>query len=177
MFRWHRHHNGVLYEAPKFYELNIMLSDLERIFPNICTHNKNDIDQIVIVRNNRGKLFGEQHFSTKFWDIILLIYSREINEFPIDAAEISRNLEISLRQVVRYLKVLLADNIICAYEGSSQNSFNIACDNLSLTKTGFANVGTIMDQTRDIFAAGQPSETHLSSPPEQKGNRHSPASD
>lgn len=138
---------------------------------------KVDIDQIVTVRKNRSKLFNEQYFTSKFWDIILLLYSHETNGLPVDANEISRNLDLNHRQVVRYLKVLLADDIICAYEQTVEESLNIACDNLSLTKTGFENVETIIQQTRNIFASIPQAETHFVSPQEQKNDRYSTVSD
>ncbi len=138
---------------------------------------KIEVDQIVKVRKNRNKLFNEQYFTNKFWDIILLLYSHEINGLPIDANGISRNLDLNHRQVVRYLEVLLADDIICAYEQTVEESFNIACDNLSLTKAGFENVETIMQQTRDIFTSGPDAETYFAAPQEQQNDRYGAVSD
>lgn len=130
-----------------------MLSEIERIFPTMCTNMKIDIGEVVSVRKNRSKLFNEQYFTNKFWDIILLLYSYEINALPIDANGISRNLDLNHRAVLRYLKVLSADGIICAYDESADGSVNLACDNLSLTRLGFENAGTIVQQTRKIFAS------------------------
>ncbi|WP_339693132.1 hypothetical protein [uncultured Parasphingorhabdus sp.] len=78
---------------------------------------------------------------------------------------------------MRYLKVLLADDIICAHDQTVEQSFNIACDNLYLTKSGFENVETIMQQTRDIFASNHEAEKHFASLQEQKNDRYSAVSD
>lgn len=131
---------------------NKMLSDIERVFPTICTNMKIDIDEIVSVRKNRSELFNEQYFTSKFWDIILLLYSHEINDCPINAHEISKNLDINGAAVLRYLNVLFADDIICAYENKADDRFELARDNLSLTRLGFENTRTIIQQTCKIFA-------------------------
>lgn len=130
-----------------------MLSEIERIFPNICNNIQIDIDKIVSVRKNRSKLFNEQYFTNKFWDIILLLYSHEINDLPIDSSAIARHLELSRTSVLRYLMVLLNDDIICAYDLKEEDCFDLARDNLSLTRRGFENAGTIIQQTRKIFSS------------------------
>ena len=100
-----------------------MLSEIERIFPNNCNNMQIDIDAIVSVRKKRSELFNEQYFTNKFWDIILLLYSHEINDLPIDSSAIE------------------------------EDCFDLARDNLSLTRRGFENAGTIVQQTRKIFSS------------------------
>jgi hypothetical protein len=134
-------------------ELKIMLTEIERIFPTMCTNMKIDIDQIVTIRKSRSELFNEQYFTNKFWDIILLLYSHEINEQPIDAKTIASKLEISHASVMRYLQVLFADDIIADYEGAAGKSFDLECDHLSLTRLGFENAGSIIQQTRKVFGS------------------------
>ncbi|WP_339827213.1 hypothetical protein [uncultured Parasphingorhabdus sp.] len=135
------------------------------------------IDQIVTIRKNRSELFNEQYFASKFWDIILLLYSHGTNGLPADANGISRSLDLNHRQVVRYLKVLLADGIICGFEQTVEGCLNVACDNISLTKTGFGNVETIMQQTRNIAASNHEAAKHFIAPQKQENDRYSAASD
>ena len=130
-----------------------MLSEIERIFPNNCNNMQIDIDAIVSVRKNRSELFNEQYFTNKFWDIILLLYSHEINDLPIDSNAIARHLEISRTSVLRYLTALLNDDIVCAYDLKEEDCFDLSRDNLSLTRRGFENAGTIVQQTRKIFSS------------------------
>lgn len=128
-----------------------MLSEIEQIFPTICTNMKLDIDEIVSVRKNRSKLFNEQYFTNRFWDIILLLYGHEINALPIDAKAIAKNLELGDRSVLRYLQVLFDDDVICAFDGTTEEPVDLARNNLTLTLLGFENVGTIIQQTRKVF--------------------------
>lgn len=128
-----------------------MLSEIEQIFPTICTNMKLDIDQIVEVRKNRSKLFNEQYFTNRFWDIILLLYAHEINGLPIDAKAIAKNLTLSNASVLRYLQALFDDDVICAFDGKTEEPVDLANDNLTLTSLGFENVGTIIQQTRRVF--------------------------
>ena len=130
-----------------------MLSEIERIFPTICTNMKIDIDEIVSVRKNRSTLFNEQYFTNKFWDIILLLYSHEINDLPINTDKIAEHLELSETSVLRYLNVLLDDDVICAYDLKEEEGFDIGRDNLSLTRRRFENAGAIVQQTRKIFSS------------------------
>lgn len=129
-----------------------MLSEIERIFPTICSNMKIDIGDVVTVRKTREELFNPQYFSNKFWDIILLIYSHEINAKPINLKAISEHLDLDRRSTARYLDALFADGIICAYDKMTDEHFNLASDDLSLTQLGFENTGTIIRQTRKIFA-------------------------
>ena len=129
-----------------------MLSEIERFFPNNCKNMKIDIDDVISVRSNRSQLFNHQYFSNKFWDIILILYSHEINDFPINAREISEKLDIDYNSILRYLAVLFADDIICAYDRVAENSFDLGQGNLSLTRVGFENAGTVIQQTRRVFA-------------------------
>ena len=129
-----------------------MLSQIERIFPNNCKNMKIDIDDVISVRNNRGKLFNADYFTNKFWDIILILYSHEVNGFPIDVHTMASKLDVSYETTVRYLNALLSDDIICAYEKGDDDSFDVEYDNLSLTRAGFENTGTIIQQMRRIFA-------------------------
>lgn len=131
---------------------NKMLSEIERIFPTNCKNMKIDIDDVISVRTNRAKLFNHQYFTNKFWDIILILYSHEINDFPINAQEISVKLDADYNSVLRYLAALCADDIICAYDKMAEDRFDFARDNLSLTQVGFKNTGTIIQQTRRVFA-------------------------
>tara|TARA_R110001599_G_scaffold223639_1_gene422819 strand:+ start:23926 stop:24321 length:396 start_codon:yes stop_codon:yes gene_type:complete len=128
-----------------------MLSEIERIFPNNCKNMKIDIDDVIGVRKNRSQLFNEQYFANKFWDIILVLYSQEVNDRPINAQGISSKLDIDQGKVLRYLNVLSADNIICAYDQMAEDQFNIAHDNLSLTRAGFENAATVVQQMRRVF--------------------------
>ena len=128
-----------------------MLSEIERIFPNNCKNMKIDIDDVIGVRKNRSQLFNEQYFANKFWDIILVLYSQEVNDRPINAQGISSKLDIDQGKVLRYLNVLSADNIICAYDQMAEDQFNIAHDNLSLTRAGFENAATVIQQMRRVF--------------------------
>lgn len=138
-------------------ENKIMLSEIERIFPTIFTNMKIDIYQLVTVRKNRAKLFNDKYFSNKFWDIILLLYSHEINELPIDCKVIAENLEISHASVARYLQALFADGIVCAYDEAAGPGFDLENDNLSLTPLGFENTARVVQQIRQIFTtATQP---------------------
>jgi hypothetical protein len=130
-----------------------MLSEIERIFPHIQKGYNVDIDDIISIRNNRSKLFNPQYFANKFWDIMLLLYGREINSLPINANEIAQTLDINPSSALRYLKVLHADGIICAYDRTTEDCLDIARDNLSLTRPGFENTGAIIQQTRKVFAA------------------------
>ena len=132
-------------------EYKIMLPEIERIFPTILTNMKIDIYQLVTVRKNRGKLFNDKYFSNKFWDIILLLYSHEINELPIDCTVIAENLEISHTSVARYLHALFADDIICAYDEAVGSGFDLENDNLSLTRLGFENTARVVQQIRQVF--------------------------
>lgn len=129
-----------------------MLSQIERIFPNNCKNMKIDIDDVISVRLNRGKLFNSDYFTNKFWDIILILYSHEVNGFPIDAQAMAAKLDVSYEITLRYLNALLTDDIICAYEKMEDEIFDVAHDNLSLTRAGFENTGTIIQQMRHIFA-------------------------
>ncbi|WP_415178560.1 hypothetical protein [Parasphingorhabdus sp.] len=129
----------------------IMLSEIERIFPTIFTNIKIDIYQLVTVRKNRAKLFNDKYFSNKFWDIILLLYSHEINELPIDSKVIAENLELSHTSVARYLHALFADGIVCAYDEAAGSGFDLENDNLSLTQQGFENTARVVQQVRQIF--------------------------
>lgn len=129
-----------------------MLSEIERFFPNNCKNMKIDIDDVISVRSNRSQLFNHQYFSNKFWDIILILYSHEINDFPINARGISEKLDIAYNSVLRYLAILFADDIICAYDETAEDSFNLGQDNLSLTRAGSENAGTVIQQTRRVFA-------------------------
>jgi len=130
-----------------------MLSEIERIFPSNYNNMQIDIDAIVSVRKNRSELFNEQYFTNKFWDIILLLYSHEINDLPIDSNAIAQHLELSRTSVLRYLTALLNDDIVCAYDLKEEDCFDLARDNLSLTRRGFENAGTIVQQTRKIFSS------------------------
>lgn len=112
---------------------------------------KIDIDDVIGVRKNRSQLFNEQYFANKFWDIILVLYSQEVNDRPINAQGISSKLDIDQGKVLRYLNVLSADNIICAYDQMAEDQFNIAHDNLSLTRAGFENAATVVQQMRRVF--------------------------
>jgi|TARA_R110000772_G_scaffold18400_30_gene51773 DNA-binding MarR family transcriptional regulator len=135
-----------------------MLSEIERIFPNNCKNMKIDIDDVIGVRKNRSQLFNEQYFANKFWDIILVLYSQEVNDRPINAQGISSKLDIDQGKVLRYLKVLSADNLVCAYDQMAEDQFNIADDNLSLTRAGFENTATVIQQMRRVF--GQSENQH-----------------
>jgi DNA-binding MarR family transcriptional regulator len=135
-----------------------MLSEIERIFPNNCKNMKIDIDDVIGVRKNRSQLFNEQYFANKFWDIILVLYSQEVNDRPINAQGISSKLDIDQGKVLRYLKVLSADNLVCAYDQMAADQFNIADDNLSLTRAGFENTATVIQQMRRVF--GQSENQH-----------------
>ena len=132
-----------------------MLSQIERIFPNNCKNMKIDIDDVISVRNNRSTLFNHHYFSNKFWDIILILYSHEINDLPINAQEISKKLDIDYKSVLRYLAILFADDIIGAYDRMAEDRFDLAQDNLSLTRVGFENAGTVIQQTRRVFAQNE----------------------
>ncbi len=129
-----------------------MLSEIERIFPTICTNMKIDINGLIAIRKSRSKLFNETYFSNKFWDIILLLYGSEINEHPVDAKAIAANLEIGEASAMRYLQALFADDIICADNGTASKPFNLAEDSLSLTARGFENAATVIQQMRMVFA-------------------------
>lgn len=119
---------------------------------------KIDIDDVIGVRKNRSQLFNEQYFANKFWDIILVLYSQEVNDLPINAQGISSKLDIDQGKVLRYLKVLSADNLVCAYDQMAEDQFNIADDNLSLTRAGFENTATVIQQMRRVF--GQSENQH-----------------
>ncbi|MEH6702460.1 hypothetical protein [Parasphingorhabdus sp.] len=116
---------------------------------------KIDIDDVICVRNNRSKLFNEQYFANKFWDIILVLYSHEVNDLPINAQGISTKLDISRSKILRYLGALSADDIICAYDQMAEDHFDIAHDNLSLTRVGFENAGSVIQQMRRVFAQSE----------------------
>ena len=128
-----------------------MLSQIERIFPNNCRNMKIDIDDVISVRNNRKQLFNADYFSNRFWDIILVLYSHEVNGMPIDAQAMTAKLDLRHDIVLRYLNVLASDNIICAFDKKEDDEFDVARDNLSLTQTGFENTGTIIQQMRRVF--------------------------
>lgn len=113
---------------------------------------KIDINDIISVRNNRSKLFNHQYFTNKFWDIILILYGHEINDSAINAQGISEKLDINYDSVLRYLAILFDDDIICAFDGMAEDSLDLGQDNLSLTRLGFENAGTVIQQTRRIFA-------------------------
>ncbi|WP_173203180.1 hypothetical protein [Sphingopyxis sp. BSNA05] len=106
----------------------------------------------MLARKNRSALFNEQYFTNKFWDIILLLYSHEINDLPIDSSAIAKQLEMSRTSVLRYLTALVNDDIVCAYDLKEEDCFDLARDNLSLTRRGFENAGIIVEQTRKIFS-------------------------
>ena len=129
-----------------------MLSKIERILPANCNTMKINIDGLISARKNRNKFFNNQYFSNKSWDIILILYSHEINDLPINAKDISSKLDMNFRSALRYLNMLYADDIICAYDRLAEDSFDVARDPLSLTRTGFENTGTIIQQTRSLFA-------------------------
>jgi hypothetical protein len=132
--------------------VKIMLSEIERIFPNNCKNMKIDIDDVIGVRKNRSKLFNENYFANKFWDIILVLYSHEVNDSPINAQGISAKLDVSHSKILRYLGALSADDIICAYDQMAEDYFDIAHHNLSLTRVGFENAGSVIQQMRRVFA-------------------------
>lgn len=113
---------------------------------------KIDVDQIVTVRKQRGKLFRKEYFGNHFWDIILLLYSHQVSERPLDAPEIASRLELGHPVVLRYLKVLLADGFVCGGEKGADDDFNIASDRLALTRQGFDNAGTVIHRIRKVFA-------------------------
>jgi hypothetical protein len=113
---------------------------------------KIDIDDVISVRNNRSKLFNSQYFTNKFWDIILILYSHEINGLPIMSREVAIKLNANHNSVLRYLNILFADNVICAYDKMAEDEFDVARDHLSLTRAGFENTGAIVQQMRRIFA-------------------------
>tara|TARA_R110000824_G_scaffold328487_2_gene515348 strand:- start:47 stop:412 length:366 start_codon:yes stop_codon:yes gene_type:complete len=112
---------------------------------------KINIDDLISARKNRSKLFNNQYFSNKSWDIILILYSHEINDLPINARDISSKLDMNDRSVLRYLNMLFADNIICACDKMAEDCFDVAQDHLSLTRPGFENTGTIIQQMRSVF--------------------------
>ncbi|VWX58532.1 hypothetical protein [Sphingorhabdus sp. 109] len=130
-----------------------MLSEIERIFPTNCSNVKVDIAAMAAARKKRSELFNEQYFTNKFWDIILLLYSHEINELPIDSAEIANHLEIDQSSVLRYLTALENDDIVCAYDLAEDDCFDLARDKLSLTRSGFENAGIIVQQVRKILTS------------------------
>jgi len=113
---------------------------------------KIDVDQIVTVRKHRGKLFRKDYFGSYFWDIILILYSHEINERPVDAREVARRLDLRQSAVLRYLKILFADGFVCAYEHGTDQEFDTARDCLALTRQGFENAGAVIQRMRTIFS-------------------------
>ncbi|MEH6789144.1 hypothetical protein [Parasphingorhabdus sp.] len=112
---------------------------------------KIDVDALITVRKNRGELFREEYFSNRFWDVILTLYSHDINERPINTDGLAENLKLSQAAVVRHLTVLAADGFVCGYEGGSDADLDLATDNLALTSKGFENAGTVIRQMRRVF--------------------------
>lgn len=142
----------LLYCCVNKKEFKKMLSDIERVFPVIGNKMIIDIDKLVAVRRSRSKLFDSRYFTNKFWDILLILYNFEIQDLPINADELAQKLEIDHRSLIRYLDVLAADQVICAFDTSGPDRFDIAVDYMSLSRTGSENVRSIVQQTRRIFA-------------------------
>lgn len=129
-----------------------MLSEIERFFPNNCKNVEIDIGAIVSARKTRSALFNEQYFSNKFWDIILLLYSHEVNDLPVDSVDIAKYLEIDQTSVLRYLAALVNDDIVCAYDLQEEECFDFTRDKLSLTRRGFENAGIVVQKTRRVYS-------------------------
>ena len=130
-----------------------MLSEIERNIPNIYGNKNLDINELISLRKNRNKLFGQQYFTDNFWDIILLLYLHKRDDRIINAHGLSNSLDIASDAILRYLNVLYADNIICAYDEIANDRVDLANDNLSLTALGFENTGIIIQQTSNIFTS------------------------
>ncbi|MEH6756558.1 MAG: hypothetical protein V7676_03490 [Parasphingorhabdus sp.] len=134
-----------------------MITEIERIYPIIFDKNhkedKNNINihELVSVRQNRNKLFGREYFTDHFWDIILLLYIHQIDDCSINAATLSNKMDISHSATMRYLNVLYTDSFICARKKMTDDQFDLALDDLSLTSPGFENAELVIQQTSDIF--------------------------
>lgn len=129
-----------------------MLSQIERMFPTICSHMQIDIDQMVSARRHRGELFRKQYFDNHFWDIILIMYNYALQERSVDAEEIAGRLDLSPSLALRYIRVLHADGFVCAYEMGEDEGFAIDRDALALTAIGFKNAAAIIHRMHKIFA-------------------------
>lgn len=141
-----------------------MISEFERNFFNNYNGICDEIDGLISVRKNREDLFNEQYFTNRFWDIILLLYKHDIDQQPVNADIIAKDLGIARNSILRYLTVLLADKIICSYDNRASLSFDITSDSLSLTRLGFKNAESIIQQTRTVFATFAKSSVEIEKP-------------
>ena len=130
-----------------------MLSDIERLSPIFGNKMIIDIEKLIAARRSRGDLFNSQYFTNKFWDILLVLYNCEIQGHCIDAKGLSARLEIDQRMLLRYLNVLVADEIICSFESTRHDRFDLAVGNLSLTRTGSEKIRSIIQQPYGVTAS------------------------